>query len=60
MAKTRPSLGDGGVVATRCALENQNPWSAQGLRLFLGKAGAQRFEVRLRELLAAEPRPASS
>jgi transposase len=46
----------GMLVATRCALENQIRGLLKTFGLVLGKAGRRRFEVRLRELLAAEPR----
>ena len=46
----------GMLVATRCALENQIRGLLKIFGLVLGKTGRRRFEVRLRELLAAEPR----
>ena len=46
----------GMLVATRCTLENQIRGVLKAFGLVLGKAGRRRFEVRLRELLAAEPR----
>jgi hypothetical protein len=44
------------LVATRCAIENQIRGLLKTFGLVLGKACRRRFEIRLRELLAAEPR----
>jgi transposase len=46
----------GMLVATRCALEKQVRGLLETFGPALGKAGRVRFEIRLRELLAAEPR----
>jgi transposase len=46
----------GMLVATRCALENQIRDLLKTFGLVLGEGGPRRFEIRLRELLAAEPR----